>query len=182
MFHKYLFAVALLGVSLLLCPARAMAQEMPTETKLGASLIAGGGISEYQIDYGKRVLGGVHTYIDFNLASRYGFEAEGRWLFTNQSANVHASTKLIGPRVSLFRFHGIQPYAKLLVGSGHFNFPYNYAVGNYFVMAPGAGMDVELHHKIVVRLIDVEYQAWPQFTYGAIHPYGVSVGIAYRIF
>jgi hypothetical protein len=33
-------------------------------------------------------------------------------------------------------------YAKLLVGDGVFYFPYDYADGSYFVLAPRAGVDV----------------------------------------
>jgi hypothetical protein len=182
MFRSSISAVALLLAGLFLYTAHGAAQEMPTETKPGAYLAAGGGLSDYQIDYGQHVLGGVNVYVDLNATPRYGMEVEGRWLFVHQAANVHASTKLIGPRVKLFQFHGLTTYAKVLAGSGHFNFPYNYAVGNYFVIAPGAGMDIELHHKIILRVIDVEYQDWPQFTYGSLHPYGVSVGLGYRIF
>jgi hypothetical protein len=181
MLRRNLFAAVLLLTGICAVP-RAMAQEMPTETKLGASLSAGGGLSDYQIDYGKNVLGGVFAYVDFNIAGRYGIEGEGRWLFVHQQANVHASTKLIGPRVSLLQTHHLTVYGKVLAGSGHFNFPYNYYTGDYFVIAPGAGVDVELHHKLILRLVDVEYQDWPQFTYGSLHPYGVSVGLSYRIF
>lgn len=182
MFRSYLSVTALWIAGLLLSPAITVAQEMPTQIKTIAYLSAGGGFSEYQLNYGKHVVGGVNTYIDFNFTQRYGIEAEGRWLFTNQQANVHASTKLIGPRVTVYQSHGVSAYAKVLVGSGHFNFPYNYAVGNYFVVAPGAGVDITLRHRLTLRVIDVEYQDWPQFTFGALHPYGASVGLSYRIF
>jgi hypothetical protein len=182
MFRSSISVVALLIAGFFVSPVRGVAQEMPTEIKTVAYLSAGGGISGYQIDYGKNVLGGATVYVDFNFTQRYGIEGEGRWLFMNQAENVHASTKLVGPRVTFYQTHGISAYAKVLVGSGHFNFPYNYAVGNYFVVAPGAGVDVALPHRLILRVIDVEYQDWPQFSFGAIHPYGVSAGLSYRIF
>jgi hypothetical protein len=73
------------------------------------------------------------------------------------------------------------PYAKILVGGGRFDFPFNYGTGNYFVVAPGAGVDLRLGHRIQLRLVDYEYQLWPGFTFGSIHPYGVSAGISYQI-
>ncbi len=72
---------------------------------------------------------------------------------------------------------------KLLVGNGNFYFPYNYAKGSYFVLAPGAGIDMQVgHSKFILRLIDVEYQDWPQFSFGPMHSYGVSTGISYRFY
>jgi hypothetical protein len=183
MLRSYVSAAALLIAGLFLSPVSGMAQEMPTEIKTVAYLSAGGGISGYQIDYGKHVLGGATVYVDFNFTQRYGIEGEGRWLFMNQAENVHASTKLVGPRITFYQTHGISAYAKVLVGSGHFNLAYNYESGNSFVVAPGAGVDINLHHRLILRVIDVEYQDWPQFaTFGSLHPYGVSAGVSYRIF
>jgi hypothetical protein len=39
-----------------------------------------------------------------------------------------------------------------------------------------------LGQNLKIRLIDVEYQQWPQFTFGTINPYGVSFGLSYRVF
>jgi hypothetical protein len=30
--------------------------------------------------------------------------------------------------------------------------------------------------------VDFEYQYWPEFSFGAIKPYGISVGIRYQLF
>jgi len=70
----------------------------------------------------------------------------------------------------------------VLVGFGLFNFPYNFAHGSYLVVAPGGGVDFRLNRRFRVRLVDFEYQIWPQFTYGAMSSVGVSAGIRYRIF
>jgi hypothetical protein len=35
---------------------------------------------------------------------------------------------------------------------------------------------------MTLRLADVEYQFWPQFTYGSMTSAGVSVGLRYNIF
>ena len=47
-------------------------------------------------------------------------------------------------------------------------------------IAPGAGVDLRLGQRWRVRLVDFEYQDWPGFTYGAIHPYGVTAGISFQ--
>ena len=67
--------------------------------------------------------------------------------------------------------------------NGKFHYPYNYAEGSYFVLAPGAGLDVKIgQSRYSVRVIDFEYQSWPNFTYGGLNPYGVSAGVTVRIF
>jgi hypothetical protein len=182
---RKILAAALLLTALIAWAGVAAAQEIPTEIKPGAGVTVGGAFSAYKLDYGEQKLAGVTLYVDLNVTTHYGIEAEGRWLnMHEQSDDVHASTKLIGPRV-LFdaqALHGFVPYVKVLVGDGQFNFPYGYAVGNYFVMAPGAGIDRPIGHRLSIRLIDVEYQDWPQFSYGPMHSLGASVGLSYHLF
>jgi hypothetical protein len=161
---------------------RTVAQEIPTQIRPGAYVSAGASIAQYQMDYGQHVLGGAAVYVDVNLSAHYGIESEARWLLINQAANVHASTQLAGLRISLMYVHGFTPYVKLLGGAARFTFPYKYATGTYFVLSPGAGVDLNLRHRLTLRLLDVEYQSWPQFTYGTLHPYGASIGMSYRIF
>jgi hypothetical protein len=147
----------------------------------GDTLFAGVTGSGYYLQYGERKMLGFTGFVDADTRRRYGLEAEGSWMTFHQTANVHASTYTIGPRyrIVLGRY---QPYAKALVGIGEFNFPYNYAHGSYLVIAPGGGVDFRLSRRIRFRLADVEYQYWPQFTYGAMSSISVSTGIRFRIF
>ena len=146
----------------------------------GSLITIGATASGFQIDYGKRYLGGVGVYADFNATWRIGVEGEARFLRYNQENDTHLSTYLVGPRLS-FGKHRFNPYGKVLAGLGRFNFPYDYATGNYFVIAPGAGVDYKVNQRVKLRLIDFEYQEWPQFSFGPIHPYGVSAGISFSI-
>ncbi|MHB1021280.1 MAG: outer membrane beta-barrel protein [Acidobacteriaceae bacterium] len=166
---------------LVACAPVSHAQAVPAAVGPGGYLSIGGTYSAYQADYGKRWLGGTGAYVDLNLTQHIGIEAEGRWLRMNQYANVNETTYLAGPRIS-YGTWPLEPYVKVLAGRGHFNFPYNYAQGNYFVVAPGGGLDWHISHHFRIRLIDVEFQDWPQFTYGNLHPYGVSAGISYQLF
>jgi hypothetical protein len=159
----------------------ASAQALPTATAPGAYISVGGTYSLFQSDYGQRILGGAGVFVDINPRRQVGLEAEGRWLQQNQLANTTETSYLIGPRIQIHR-GPFSPYIKTLVGLGHFNFPYNFAQGRYFVIAPGVGVDFSLNSNLKIRLIDVEYQEWPQFTFGTLHPYGVSFGFSYRIF
>jgi len=157
----------------------AFGQALPAATAPGAYVSVGGTYSIFQSAYGQRVLGGAGLYVDINRWRQVGIEGEARWLQQNKLANTTETTYLIGPRVEIRRGR-FSPYVKTLVGVGYFNFPYNYAQGKYFVIAPGAGVDYNLSYNLKIRLADFEYQEWPQFTFGNINPYGVSVGISYH--
>jgi hypothetical protein len=148
----------------------------------GIILSAGGTFSGYYLGYGQRKLLGPTAFIDAIPRGPLGVEAEARWLNMNETAGVHASTYLIGPKYTFKEIGRLQPYAKALVGYGKFTFPYDYAHGTYLVVAPGAGADFRINRRIYLRLIDFEYQYWPQFTYGALPSYGLSSGVRVHLF
>jgi hypothetical protein len=162
--------------------ASAAAQAIAIVSGGDTSLSAGATYSSYQADYSKRDLGGYALHADWNRTRQWGLEFEARVLRLNQEVGTHETTFLIGPRYILQR-RAFRPYAKLLIGDGKFHYPYNYAEGSYFVLAPGAGLDVRVgQSRYSVRVIDFEYQSWPNFTYGGLNPYGVSAGLSVRIF
>jgi len=148
----------------------------------GSYISVGATFSAYESDYGQRLLGGGTLFVDANLYRRIGVEAEARMLRFHSDEDLRESTYMIGPKIST---HGrnIRPYGKFLFGRSELNFPFNYAQGSYFAMAPGAGLDWRIGRgRILIRVLDFEYEFWPQFTYGALHPYGVSSGISVRVF
>jgi hypothetical protein len=157
----------------------AFGQALPAATAPGAYVSVGGTYSIFQSAYGQHVLGGAGLYVDINRWRQVGIEGEARWLRQNKLADTTETTYLIGPRVEIRR-RRFSPYIKTLVGLGYFNYPYDYAKGKYFVIAPGAGVDYNLSYNLKIRLIDFEYQEWPQFTFGNINPYGISVGLSYH--
>ncbi len=177
--YRSLFSLALVLMSLL--SGRALfGQSVESANAGGVSVWVGAGISDYYLQYGGVTNLGITGFVDADSIRRWGIEAEGRWLDYHETANIHAETYLAGPRyhVNIGRF---QPYVKGLAGLGSFNFPYNYAHGRYFVVAPGGGADYFLTRRLTVRA-DFEYQIWPQFTFGSMSAVGGSVGIRYRIF
>ena len=157
------------------------AQAAPTATAPGAYISVGTTYSLFDSGYGQQNVLGTGVYFDINPVRKAGLEAEGRWMKQSQSPNIRESTYLIGPRVQFHR-RAYSPYVKTLVGLSRFEFPYGTARGRYFVIASGAGVDLVLSDNLKIRLFDVEYQQWPQFTFGTISPYGVSFGFSYRIF
>lgn len=158
-----------------------MGQALPAGVGPGTYVRVGGGVSAFKLGYGQHWLGGAQGWVDANPFWNIGLEAEARWLRYNQDENVHATTYMVGPRWAL-HYGALEPYAKVLAGSGQFNFPFNYARGTYFVAAGGGGVDFHIGERWQVRAVDVEYQVWPKFTFGQMKSYGVSAGISYTLF
>jgi hypothetical protein len=159
----------------------ASAQVVPAGDSGGVNIFAGATGSGFSVQYGERKMLGVSGVVDVDTRRAIGLEGEARWLIFHQTEEVHATTWLGGPRYhrSIGKF---QIYGKGLVGVGEFNFPYNYAHGSYFVIAPGGGLDYALTHKIRLRVADAEYQYWPQFTFGPMSSFGISTGLRIRVF
>jgi hypothetical protein len=182
MTRPYLPALFAITCACAVGTSTASAQAVPTATGPGTYISGGLELSGFQQDYGQRYIGGEGLFVDANLYRRIGIEAEVRLLNAHTSEDVKQQTYLIGPKIST-NAHAFRPYIKLLAGRGHFDFPFHYATGAYFVVAPGAGLDWHLgQSRFNVRVIDFEYQIWPQFTFGELHPYGASVGISYNLF
>lgn len=176
-----LLSIVALFFSGVCCLQNISAQALPTATAPGAYISVGGTYSLSDSGYGQRALNGAGLFVDINPRRQVGIEAEGRWLQHDRQAHTAESTYLVGLRTQIRR-GAFSPYLKTLVGLGYFNFPYNSANGRYFVIAPGAGIDFRVKDNLTIRLVDVEYQQWPQFTFGTIDPYSVSFGFSYRIF
>jgi hypothetical protein len=172
--------VPMLLVALALCRT-VSAQVLPPGDAGGLNIFAGATASAFSLQYGDRKLLGIAPFVDVDTRRAIGLEGEARWLVFHQTDNVHVTTWLAGPRYhrSIGKF---QVYGKGLVGIGEFNFPYNYAYGRYLVIAPGAGADYSLTHRVRLRLFDGEYQYWPQFTFGPMSSYGISTGLRIRVF
>lgn len=165
----------------------ASAQRLPTATAPGSYISVGGTYGYFDVKYpGSVNVGGIGVYVDMNIRRQIGIEAEGRWLRQGELFGSNESTYLIGPRVQIHR-GAFSPYVKALIGDGKLVFEKGY-YGNYFVVAGGAGLDVDLTSKIKLRLIDFEYQDWPQFNFGVgdfaypLRPYGVSAGLSYTVY
>lgn len=171
-------AVVCLCLSL---PGNLHGQVVPAADAGRLNISAGATGSGYYLQYGERKMIGVTGFVDMDARSAWGVEAEGRWLEWRQTANVHAQTYSIG-----LRYHknigNLQPYGKGLIGFGDFNFPYNLAHGRYLVATGGGGLDYRISPRVHLRAVDVEYQYWPEFTYGAMTTFGVSSGIRIRLF
>jgi hypothetical protein len=170
------------------------AQVQPSATRGTASVQVGVMGSGFQPDYsGGGVaqaspywLFGAGTYVDVRFRRWVQLEAEGRWMRFHEYTNIYQDNYLIGPRVPIHTFFGrVTPYGKVLFGFTHMNFEFSQTNCRCQTIAYGGGADVQLDHRWTLRAIDFEYQqlpSWYQLQNSQLHPYGVSVGLSYRIF
>ena len=174
-------APVLLALYLLAGIVRMQAQALATATGPGPYVSLGAGVSSFQANYGHQHLDGGWIYTDINPQWRVGFEGEARILRYHNFEDVTETNYLGGLRVAILPPRRLQPYAKFLAGVGKITLPFGYAHGSFLTYAPGAGVDLLLTDRLTLRAVDVEYQHWPQFTFGALSPYGVSSGISFRL-
>lgn len=125
---------------------------------------------------------GVGAYVDVRFTRWIQIEAEGRWQRFNQNAGIHQDNYLIGPRVPIHRFWKATLYGKALVGYSNMTFDSLGDHGRFTTLAFGGGADIRLTRRISIRAFDGEYQYWPKWGNSSLSPYGVSMGIGYRIF
>ena len=159
----------------------ALAQVAPSATTGEFKLSAGGTGSGYYLQYGAQKLIGASAFVDADLKHGLGIEGEGRWLEWNKVNDVHVETYSAGLRYHM-NFHRFQPYAKGLIGFSNFNFPFSYAHGRYLTVSAGGGLEYRWTRRIRIRAADVEWQDWPQFTYGSMNNIAVGSGIRVGIF
>jgi hypothetical protein len=173
-------AASFLFLTLLHLP-QASAQAVAAAAADGVNIMVGVSGSGDYLQYGEHKMLGYTVFSDFNTRQRFGVEAEMSHVQWRQTANVQTTTYLAGPRYYFHRGNW-QFYAKALVGRGEFDFPYQYASGSYLVVAPGGGVDYRLNRFLHLRPLDVEYQRWPQFTFGSMSAMSIRVGIMARVY
>jgi hypothetical protein len=178
--QKHLRSVATAIVIIAFATIKADAQALPAATGPGTYFTIGGAVSLFQTDYGQRDIAGLTAIVDINPTWRYGIETEARYLRFRTSEQVTETNYFAGPRVNL-PIGPWHPYAKFLVGSGRITLPFHYAQGSFLSYAPGGGIEYMPNRRLVFRVIDFEYQLWPSFPYGDLHPYGLTTGISIRL-
>lgn len=125
---------------------------------------------------------GVGAYVDVKFSRWVQLEAEGRWSRFNQYQGIHQDNYLVGPRIPIRRIWKGNLYAKALAGYSQMSFDPQNDHGRFTDFAFGGGMDVKLSKHIYWRAMDAEYQYYPTWGNTTLSPYGVSMGIGYKVF
>jgi hypothetical protein len=183
-------AVLLLFVFLKVA-AFAHAQAAESATARQFTITAGGMVSGFnphddnQTAYvgGSNYLIGLGTYVDVHFTHWIQLEGEARWLRFNEYVGEHQDNYFLGPKIPIHRFGRADLYGKVMIGIGKMTFPYNYGYGTFTALAYGGGVDYKLSRKLTLRPIDFEFQQWPAWlSNSSLYPYGISVGVGYRVF
>jgi len=181
----------LIVVALFIAPILASAQTKYSAERAPVVFTIGGAYSFFDAAYGGYKVMGAAAYTDLSplVWDHVAVEGEGRWLMLNGPNGFSEYNYLAGPvyHFTISEHRRFHPYAKGLIGVGIVEFPNHLAVGRYFVVAPGGGLDYALDSRWRFRA-DYEYQIWPQApgipgdTQAAMKPDGVTIGFTYRMF
>jgi opacity protein-like surface antigen len=180
------FFALLFSIVLAAGAVSARAQVVNSASRRQFTITAGALGSVFQPDYaGAGVaqtspnrLYGVGAFADFKFNRWIQLEGEARWLRYNEYLGIDETTYLGGPRLPLHmrRFGHATPYVKVLFGIAEGSF----LNGQASDLVYGGGIDYRLTRKITVRAVDYEYQQWK--VNGSLNPYGLSAGVAYKVF
>jgi len=201
------FCSLLFSILLFAGAVAASAQVVPSATGRQVSITAGGMASGFQPDFAgnwvctestvlcgnpsnwypvaqssNQPLLGAGAYVDVRLRRWVQFEAEARWMRWNQYYGISQDNYLIGPRIPVYHFWKATVYSKALAGYSRMSFDTYGDHGKFTDIAFGGGLDVKLTRKISIRAMDAEYHYWPYWGNSTLSPYGVSVGVGYKIF
>jgi opacity protein-like surface antigen len=174
------------------------AQVAPAGSVGGPPLVAGGGLSIYNMDWKQAPSGkatymeGVTLWVDWNLyrvphmPPGLGIEAEGQDIDFGQPSGLsqlHTEAILGGPIYTLRYFRRLYFYGKGLMGLGGIYFP---PVGTYShdtrtIWAAGGGAEYRAWNSMWVRA-DYEYQGWPHLFHPnkSLDPHGMTIGLVYN--
>jgi hypothetical protein len=162
----------------------ATARQLTINTGAMASAFAPNAGSHPFYGPGTNFLTGPGTFVDVHFTHWIQLEGEARWLRFHEFKGEHLDNYLIGPKVPVFQFSHAQVYGKGLIGLGRMVFPDQVGHAYSTALAFGGGIDYKLSRKLTVRG-DFEFQDWPKFVPNlmpSFHPFGISVGAAYRVF
>jgi hypothetical protein len=99
--------------------------------------------------------------------------------------DIGENTYLLGPRFSIFKEERANIYVKVQGGLGQFQYQSgSYAIPRSFtygIFSGGAGIEYRVSRHVDVRAIELEFQDWPGFPGGSLHPVVASIGAAWRL-
>jgi len=167
--------LALLGAN----RSQANAQASAAGVRAG-DLQVGVGYSGANPDYSPSRFYGPSIYASFDFREHFGVEADFHQLNTSNSTDkFYERTYEIGGRYVRHYRGYINPYAKLMIGRGVFNYYHDSANLAYNMYSFGGGVDFNVYKSVNVRG-DIEAQRWPSFPANGLSPIVVTLGAAYH--
>jgi opacity protein-like surface antigen len=150
-------------------------QVVPAAYQGGLPFAVGGGMSDWNVDWGQgNKFGGATLWMDYfppfrpKVLHGIGVEIEAHDVHFNLNPppNLRQVTVGGGALYTWRHFQNFSPYAKFEMGWGREDFPNRNPLGSkpyqhdvVIYMAPGAGLEYRVYRHIWVRA-DYEYQRW----------------------
>lgn len=158
------------------------AQAVPTATRGGGHLQAGGGVMYLNNDLNLRTNYGLTAWVDYDFNRFIGVEAEAHFGGLISPDDKGENSYMIGPRFS-YRRRAFNVYGKFVFGRGVITdqFPgHNNASSTYNIYALGGGLDYRLNRRFTIRAVDIEMQKWGNFEPHTLSPIDVNIGLMYN--
>ena len=189
----------LMLAALFLATASSMSSQVTPASRGGASsqLAVGGGISYFNVDWGRSRMEGYTLWADWrppmmpHFLNGLHIELEGRDISLNPGDKPSSFREAVGSGGAMYEwrhYRNFRPYAKGLIGFGGINFGHNigapppykpYTHDTRTVYAPGFGVEYRAFGNIWARA-DYEYQFWPELTgHTFLTPQGLTAGLMY---
>jgi hypothetical protein len=131
-------------------------------------------------DYVNTNIQGVSFWGDYDFLKHVGVEASVHIGSIITPSDIDENSYMVGPRF-MIRRHKFTGYAKFIFGRATItNTDYNLS-SSYNAYAYGGGLEYRATRKINVRVLDFEYQQWPNFEPNTLSPIAITVGAAYII-
>jgi len=176
---------SILVVTGLLCLIPSLRGQSVYTASRSASLQAGAGFLYLHNDYFQHNTAadqGMSVWVDGNLTPLLGLEAVGHFGVLISPSDYGENSFFVGPRIGIRRGR-VQPYAKAMIGRGFFvhDQPNHTSTTSYLAYAFGAGVDYRISPSFNFRVVDADFQTWPNFKPNGLTPYTISTGLMYII-
>jgi hypothetical protein len=168
-------------------PSALHAQATPAATRGGMAQVGAGYTFSNEDEYPGKHLQGASIYGTFDLNNHLGIEGDVHMASVFKSYFNYKETSYDAGLRWAEHYRKFSPYAKGLVGFGHSSAVTPQQIvggstpGSYFLFGLGGGLDYSLSDKFNVRVVDFEYQRWPNFPPHGLTPPLFTFGVAYRL-
>jgi opacity protein-like surface antigen len=165
-----------------------LAQVAPAARIKSLPIGVGGGLSDYNLDYGPgRRMIGVSAWVDYNLFKGLGIEAEGTSIFADKPDSISRMKQNTIKGGGIYKtktFFGIHPYVKGLFGLASIDFPSHnplYYHDDFAVWAVGGGAEYKIWHSLYARG-DYEFESYHDYLGPrTLNPNGFTIGATYYV-
>ena len=168
----------LLTFCLLCCSSTLLQAQAGTTASRRFDLQAGAGLAFGSSDYEPHPPRGYGAYVTLDFTSHFGAEVNIRQLNSTTGDSLYERTYEVGGRYHR-TYKIFEPYIRLSVGRGVFNFPHNTANIAYNMYSGGAGTDFHIYKNVSGRA-DYEYQNWRGFPPDNLTPQVLFFGVGYH--